>query len=117
MLFSTSHAKLSVQPLSARIPIRALNRAQWTNYTLDMIGIINDIWRNQTFKSIDSISVGANCKLRKIFTLKSISSAQSGFDFDDGLSQVNFVEGTNAKFQVKSHCTCFVELFTILLNL
>lgn len=51
---------------------------KWVNLTFDLASLINDIWKNQTFKSIDSISICANCKLRKIFTLKNLPSIEFG---------------------------------------
>lgn len=56
---------------------------QWTNFVLDLSTLINDIWKNQTFKSIDFISISANCKLRKLFTLKNMPNIEYGRYEDD----------------------------------
>ncbi|CAF0824747.1 unnamed protein product [Brachionus calyciflorus] len=102
LLFSTSHKDLSVQPLSARVPFKTINRAIWTNLVFDLSVLINDIWKNQTFKSIDSITICANCKLRKIFTLKNPPIPDFGLSLEDSLPQVEFPQGTQHKIQIFS---------------
>ena len=100
LLFSTSHKDLNVQPLSARIPLRNVNRGQWTNLVFDLASLINEIWKNQTFKSIDALTICANCKLRKIFTLKTLPCVDFALVSDDYLHAVNFPEGTDTRIQI-----------------
>lgn len=100
LYFSTSHKELNVQPLSARIPLKCVTRGQvcvfmivlfvwliyfyfqiifkWINLVIDIASFISELWKNQTFKLIDTVSVGANCKLRKIFSLKNVPSIEIG---------------------------------------
>ena len=35
-----------------------------------MVSLVGETWRGQTFKALESISISANCRLRKIFTMK-----------------------------------------------
>ena len=35
-----------------------------------MVNIVSDTWQGQTFGKVDSLSISANCKLRRIFTMK-----------------------------------------------
>ena len=100
LLFSTSHKELNAQPLSARIPIKNVNRNQWTNFSIDLAVLINEIWKNQTFKSIDAISICANCKLRKIFTLKAPPNVELGLCIEDALHTINFPEDTDSIIQL-----------------
>ncbi len=81
---------------------------KWLNMAFDLASLISDIWKNQTFKAIDSIAICANCKLRKIFTLKNLPNAEYGLTIDDTLIPVDFPEGTDSKLQVTA-------LFLILL--
>lgn len=43
---------------------------QWLNLCVDLVSIVGETWRGQTYRSIESVCVSANCKLRRIFTLK-----------------------------------------------
>ena len=100
LLFSTSHKELNIQPLSARIPIKCINRDQWTNFVIDLAFLINELWKNQTFKTIDAISMCANCKLRRVFTLKNIPNAEIGLMSEESLVSVDFPEDSNSKTQL-----------------
>lgn len=100
LLFSTSHKELNIQPLSARIPLKNVNRGQWTNLVFDLASLVNEIWKNQTFKSIDALTICANCKLRKIFTLKTLPCVDFALVSDDYLHAVNFPEGSDTKIQI-----------------
>lgn len=44
---------------------------QWLNLCVDMVSLVGEIWTGQTFRAVDHITVAANCKLRRIFTMKS----------------------------------------------
>ena len=67
----------------------------------DLAGLISEIWKNQTFKSIDSLVVCANCRLRRIFTLKNVPSQEFGLVGEDFSSIVDFPEEVDSKLQVK----------------
>ncbi|XP_076202647.1 protein CFAP20DC isoform X3 [Aptenodytes patagonicus] len=43
----------------------------WCNMCIDLVAFTSEIFRGAVFQSLDGISISANCKLRKIFTLKS----------------------------------------------
>ena len=43
---------------------------QWLNLCFDMVSLVGETWRGQTFKALESISISANCRVRKIFTMK-----------------------------------------------
>jgi hypothetical protein len=62
--------------------------------------LVNDLWKNQTLKSIDSFAVCANCKLRKIFTLKNLPNSEFGFLTNDSYNSIDFPEETNSKIQI-----------------
>uniref|UniRef100_A0A5F9D6H1 CFAP20 domain containing n=1 Tax=Oryctolagus cuniculus TaxID=9986 RepID=A0A5F9D6H1_RABIT len=44
---------------------------KWCNLCIDLVAFTSEIFKGAVFQSLDGIIVSANCKLRKIFTLKS----------------------------------------------
>ncbi|XP_064309673.1 protein CFAP20DC [Phalacrocorax carbo] len=71
LYLSTVHKELSVTPLHAKIPLLTIKRKIWCNMCIDLVAFTSEIFRGAVFQSLDGISISANCKLRKIFTLKS----------------------------------------------
>ncbi|KFO08758.1 Uncharacterized protein C3orf67, partial [Balearica regulorum gibbericeps] len=71
LYLSTVHKELSVTPLHAKIPLFMIKRRIWCNMCIDLVAFTREIFRGAVFQSLDGISISANCKLRKIFTLKS----------------------------------------------
>ncbi|XP_059679338.1 protein CFAP20DC isoform X2 [Gavia stellata] len=71
LYLSTVHKELSVTPLHAKIPLFMIKRKIWCNMCIDLVAFTSEIFRGAVFQSLDGISISANCKLRKIFTLKS----------------------------------------------
>ncbi|XP_060065672.1 protein CFAP20DC-like [Ylistrum balloti] len=68
--FSTAQKETQVTPLHAKIPLTILRRSIWLNMCIDMVSLVGETWKGQTYKATQSISVSANCKLRRIFTMK-----------------------------------------------
>ncbi|XP_021264712.1 uncharacterized protein C3orf67 homolog isoform X2 [Numida meleagris] len=71
LYLSTVHKELSVTPLHAKIPLFMIKRQIWCNMCIDLVAFTSEIFRGAIFQSLDGIIISANCKLRKIFTLKS----------------------------------------------
>ncbi|KFV71460.1 Uncharacterized protein C3orf67, partial [Dryobates pubescens] len=71
LYLSTVRKEVSVTPLHAIIPLVMIKRKIWCNMCIDLIAFTSEIFRGAVFQSLDGIIVSANCKLRKIFTLKS----------------------------------------------
>ncbi|XP_023790984.1 uncharacterized protein C3orf67 homolog isoform X1 [Cyanistes caeruleus] len=70
LYLSTVHKVLSVTPLHAKIPLFMIKRKIWCNMCIDLVTFTYEIFRGALFRSLDGIIISANCKLRKIFTLK-----------------------------------------------
>ncbi|XP_062356775.1 protein CFAP20DC isoform X2 [Cinclus cinclus] len=70
LYLSTVHKELSVTPLHAKIPLCMVKRKIWCNMCIDLVTFTYEIFRGAFFRSLDGIIISANCKLRKIFTLK-----------------------------------------------
>ncbi|XP_054966061.1 protein CFAP20DC isoform X4 [Pan paniscus] len=81
LYLSTVHKELSSTPLHAKIPLFMIKRKIWCNLCIDLVAFTSEIFKGAVFQSLDGIVVSANCKLRKIFTLK--SKPQDTADKDD----------------------------------
>ncbi|XP_068414856.1 protein CFAP20DC isoform X6 [Eschrichtius robustus] len=81
LYLSTVHKELSSTPLHAKIPLFMIKRKIWCNLCIDLVAFTSEIFKGAVFQSLDGIIVSANCKLRKIFTLK--CKPQDTADKDD----------------------------------
>ncbi|XP_063130453.1 protein CFAP20DC isoform X5 [Rattus norvegicus] len=70
LYLSTVHKEVSSTPLHAKIPLFMIKRKIWCNLCIDLVAFTSEIFKGAVFQSLDGIIVSANCKLRKIFTLK-----------------------------------------------
>nr|XP_014344971.1 PREDICTED: uncharacterized protein C3orf67 homolog [Latimeria chalumnae] len=70
LYLSTVHKELSATPLHAKIPLSFVKRKIWCNLGIDLVSFTSEIFKGAVFQSLDGIVVSANCKLRKIFTMK-----------------------------------------------
>jgi hypothetical protein len=70
-----------VNPFHSRIPIN-LPIGVWVNISLDVLSFANECFKSQIFRSIDVISMTGNCKIRRVFTMKSnlIETARGQLD-------------------------------------
>jgi hypothetical protein len=57
--------------MQVRLPLNGLRRGTWLNLCLDMDSLVRGSF-GQVMKSLDSISVHAECRLRRIFTMRSL---------------------------------------------
>uniref|UniRef100_A0A4W3H0T2 CFAP20 domain containing n=1 Tax=Callorhinchus milii TaxID=7868 RepID=A0A4W3H0T2_CALMI len=70
LYLSTIHKELTATPLHAKIPLSIIKRKIWINFCIDLVSFTHEAFKGATFQSLDGIVVTANCKLRKIFTMK-----------------------------------------------
>ncbi|CAC5379788.1 Uncharacterized protein C3orf67 homolog [Mytilus coruscus] len=71
LFLSTTQKETQVAAsLHARVPLTIMKKHKWLNLCIDMVSMVGEIWRGQTYKAIESITVSANCKIRRIFTMK-----------------------------------------------
>ena len=85
ILLSTSYKDISVTSFHVKIPLATMKRGIWLNFCLDLKSIVEGCFKGQSFKTIDSIVICANCKLRKVFTLRS----QPKDDFIDNIDMAD----------------------------
>ncbi|XP_050813320.1 protein CFAP20DC isoform X10 [Gopherus flavomarginatus] len=83
LYLSTVHKELSITPLHAKLPLFMIKRRIWCNLCIDLVAFTSEIFRGAVFQSLDGIIISANCKLRKIFTLKSKPQDTAEEDADD----------------------------------
>ncbi|XP_064605287.1 protein CFAP20DC-like isoform X2 [Liolophura sinensis] len=70
VLFSTSQRDIQTTPLHAKIPLSIVKRGIWLNLCFDLTSVVSDTWKGQTFRSVENLTISANCKLRRVFTMK-----------------------------------------------
>ncbi|KAM4722786.1 protein CFAP20DC [Rhinophrynus dorsalis] len=70
LYLSTVHKELTATPLHAKIPLSVIRRKVWCNLCIDLVSFTSGIFKGAVFQSLDGIIVSANCKLRKIYTMK-----------------------------------------------
>ncbi|XP_025772261.1 uncharacterized protein C3orf67 homolog isoform X1 [Puma concolor] len=102
LYLSTVHKELSSTPLHAKIPLFMIKRKIWCNLCIDLVAFTSEIFKGAVFQSLDGIIVSANCKLRKIFTLK--CKPQDTVDKDDQF--IN--KGTGSVRTSKNHDVCHI---------
>ena len=69
-MFSTSSKEVVINPLHSRIPLGNFPIGVWLNISIDVLSFVSNCFKSQTFRSIDYISISANCKLRRIFSMR-----------------------------------------------
>ena len=70
LLFSTSFREAVCTPLHTRVPLGEVQRGVWVNLTFDMADLTATNFGGARFGRLESITIGAACKLRKIMTLR-----------------------------------------------
>ena len=72
LLLSTSFTDVKTSPLHCQVPLPTplVPTARWLNLVLDLPALVHALF-NAEFKSTEGVSVGATCRLRKIFTTRS----------------------------------------------
>ncbi|XP_019360392.1 PREDICTED: uncharacterized protein C3orf67 homolog isoform X1 [Gavialis gangeticus] len=89
LYLSTVQKELSITPLHAKIPLFMIKRKIWCNLCIDLVAFTGEIFKGAVFQSLDGIIISANCKLRKIFTLKSKPQDTAEGDEMHGLFTAN----------------------------
>lgn len=70
LFFSTSNKEFSYTEQYCRIPLRNLPTGVWINLSIDILSFISECFKSHTFKSIDFISLSANCKIRRVYSMR-----------------------------------------------
>ncbi|XP_010780761.1 protein CFAP20DC isoform X2 [Notothenia coriiceps] len=78
LYLSTVHKELSATHLHAKIPLVGLKRSVWSTLCIDLISFTSELFKG--FLTLDGITLFATCKVRRIFTMKTVPSELSGDD-------------------------------------
>jgi hypothetical protein len=83
-MFSNSSKEIITNQFHARIPLINVPIAQWINLSIDVISFVSDCFKSSTFRSIDYISITANSKVRRIFSMRnSLNETNQNLISDD----------------------------------
>ena len=98
LLLSTSFTDVKTSPLHCQVPLPTplVPTARWLNLVLDLPGLVHALF-NAEFKSTEGVGVGATCRLRKIFTMRS-PPVEHGVDraVEDEAARIKGGFGTDA---------------------
>ena len=87
---------------------------QWLHLCLDLASLVTEIWQGQTYKSIDSICISANCKLRRIYTTRH-QLVDTTDDEGRYITYVRTYARTHARTPACCCCSCCLLLLILLL--
>mmetsp|Transcript_39044 Transcript_39044/g.34728 ORF Transcript_39044/g.34728 Transcript_39044/m.34728 type:complete len:177 (+) Transcript_39044:1-531(+) len=73
----------------AKIPVDYFKRGIWMNMSFDLLNLF-ELFKGQTFRSLDGFTISGIFKLRKIFTMKNPLNCISS---DDEFESPTFTEG------------------------
>ncbi|KAM3132867.1 hypothetical protein pb186bvf_015015 [Paramecium bursaria] len=99
IVLTSSVKQLEKHHFHIKSPIDLIRREQWLNLCIDIWSFMEAFQGNGcTFRSLDGITIGAPCKIRKIFLMKNpIEDSEVEIPFPQGFmqvpKQVNFPEG------------------------
>ncbi|EGR33031.1 hypothetical protein IMG5_063170 [Ichthyophthirius multifiliis] len=62
--------KIEKKFFHVKVPNDIIKHGTWMNLSIDVNSFM-EVWKGQTFRSIDSVIIGSHCKLRRIFTMRS----------------------------------------------
>lgn len=71
LLFSAASREAQTNQQHARFPLTSVRRGTWLNLCFDIDSLVRGSF-GQVMKSLDSVTVYSECRLRKIFTMRSL---------------------------------------------
>lgn len=71
LMFSSCTKDVVVNPLHCRIPMGKIPIGEWVNLSFDILSFVSECFKSQTFRSIDHISLSGNCKIKRVFSMRS----------------------------------------------
>ncbi|KAI9334773.1 hypothetical protein BDR26DRAFT_866747 [Obelidium mucronatum] len=67
---STAAKETKNTALHVTLPLGFLKRGVWLNLCFDLLSLVGDTFKGQTFRCLDSIALSGTFRLRKVFTMK-----------------------------------------------
>lgn len=81
LLFSACSKELIINSLHCRIPLVNFPVGVWVNLSIDVLSFVSEWFKTQSFRAIDYICLSANCKVRRIYSMR--SSFTEMIEFED----------------------------------
>uniref|UniRef100_A0A7S4HAF6 CFA20 domain-containing protein n=1 Tax=Guillardia theta TaxID=55529 RepID=A0A7S4HAF6_GUITH len=86
MNLSCNNKEVSATPLHVRLPLDMVRRSMWINLCIDAAGLFHEsfgpVTRISEYWCLESLSISATCRLRRIFSVKE-SLIDTSMDSDD----------------------------------
>ncbi|XP_077583275.1 protein CFAP20DC isoform X5 [Stigmatopora nigra] len=80
LFISTVHKELSATLWHAKLPLAGVKRNIWTTLFVDLVSLTGELFKATGFLSLDGITLFANCKVRRIFTVKTAPTVMERAD-------------------------------------
>lgn len=92
IIFTSSSRDISYNNLHCRIPLLNFPINKWTNFEINVSSLVKDCFKQLALKCIDSIHLSANCKIRKIYSLKNsiVNVSPKGLNLPMSLEILNY---------------------------
>lgn len=87
--------------LHVMLPFTAVKRGVWLNLCLDLVSLISDCFKGQSFRSLDTIILSGVFRLRKIFSMKCQPPDTTGEYGMDNLADDVFVAHSPHNFFIQ----------------
>ena len=100
ILLSACSREFTINQMHCRIPIINIPTGIWINFSIDILSFVNECFKGQTFRAIDSICLSADCKIKRICGMKKIYtlSEEEYFKGDDTILPKGFIFPINVKY-------------------
>jgi len=100
IMFSSAAKEITTHPMHARVPNFPFIRGEWANISIDLVGFVNACFPGNTYLSLEAVSVGSFCQLRKVFTMRgplldTTENAEFITNSEEVPKNLNFLGGVN----------------------
>ena len=86
ILLSACSKEFIINQLHCRIPIISIPTNIWINFSIDILSFVSECFKGQSFRAIDSITLSADCKIRRICGMRQLYT----------LSEEEFLQGDDS---------------------
>ena len=100
ILLSACSREFTINQMHCRIPIINIPTGIWINFSIDILSFINECFKGQSFRSIDSICLSADCKIKRICGMRQLYtlSEEEYFKGNDNILPKGFIFPINVKY-------------------
>ncbi len=85
--------------------------SQWVNLCIDLGSLVSGLFKAQSYKSLEGVSIGGSCIIRRVFTLKSSPPDTTGTEVSPPFEEIPRAyqmptSVATAQTQVHVHAAC-----------